>query len=308
MIAGCVVLIIGFFNTDRILSSELNIPANIETQISESQIYQNFLKFKKKEASFWKKIKGEPTTSDTPSLPVITESPEAQEEVIPEEPVAVEPIKVTPPVTILAVGDSLILEGFGPQFKKKILTYQDVTLISEGKYSTGLNKVSYFDWYARTNELITLHQPDVLLIMIGANDGQSITDNEGNEYLLYTDGWETTYHERVSSYLNLFANQVDIMYWVGHPVPRDENFRKKFELMNRIYQEECAKFSNVVYIDSWARFAVDGKYSAVVADDTGLKQTVKASDGVHLTIHGGNILSDLVITKMKENIELIQKE
>ncbi|MBN1373874.1 DUF459 domain-containing protein [Candidatus Dojkabacteria bacterium] len=263
---------------------------------------------KSEEAEVWGKIKGTKTVSpqnvqrpDIPDQP-IGNTPSI-EEPINNPTVPVEPQKsLSTPFSALILGDSMVIEGFGPQLETKLIDY-DVSVVRFGQYSTGLNRIDYYDWYTVTNDYITTYHPDILIFMIGANDGQAIQAFDGTYYQLYEDGWEDIYRERVALFLEYFADDVKFLYWVGHPIPRDTNdFYIKFQIFNRIYKEECAKYDNAIYINAWDRFAVNGEYAAAVADDHGVTQLVKGADGVHVTVHGGNILADLVITYMEKNI------
>lgn len=276
-----------------------------------SRVYssEKYNDIKVTEEQLWDRIKGEETLYSSESTSVNWEefqdqgsnNSEATTSLIVDE----TPEKLNLPVKILLVGDSLVLEGFGPQFDKMLKNYEGIELHRYGKYSTGLNKIDYFDWYSYTDQLIDSIEPDILIIMIGANDGQGIVSVDGkNISFKDAENWNNAYRERVVRYLQLTNHKVKYIYWVGHPIPRDTNFYEKFERMNLIYKEESSKYSNVIYVDSWTRFAVDGKYSATLTDSQGIERTVKASDGVHLTTHGGNILSELVIEYLKEQVEL----
>lgn len=94
------------------------------------------------------------------------------------------------------------------------------------------------------------------------------------------------------------------VYWIGHPIPKTSNFNKKFKIMNKVYGAQSKKFSNVTFINMWNRFAVNGKYSAYVKNDAGVKCSAKNGDGVHLSICGAKIASQYVIPIMKKNVEL----
>jgi len=276
-----------------------------------SKIYssEKYNDIKITEEQLWNRIKGEETLYPSDSASINWESYGTQDSVDTDitPPLIEETVteKLELPIKILLVGDSLVLEGFGPQFDKMIKNYEGIELHRYGKYSTGLNKIDYFDWYSYTDQLIDTIEPDILIIMIGANDGQGIVSVDGkNISFKDADNWNNSYRERVVRYLQLTNHRVKYIYWVGHPIPRDTNFYEKFERMNLIYKEECAKYPNAIYVDSWTRFSVDGKYSATLIDSQGVERTVKASDGVHLTTHGGNILSELVIESLKENVNL----
>ena len=214
--------------------------------------------------------------------------------------------KIAAPVKFLLVGDSLMREGFGPALETSLRAYKDVNLVREGVYSTGLNKTDYFDWVAKTEELIGLNKPDVLVVMFGANDGQGILDDDGKAHELGTDGWRDVYTQRVDRYLTRIAPRVKKLYWVGHPIPGSDKFMRKFSVMNPIYQSEIAKFPNAVYVDTWDRFAVNGVYKRSLPDENGHPQVARQGDGVHVTNFGGKIMAGLVINAILQNVDVKQ--
>jgi hypothetical protein len=225
----------------------------------------------------------------------------------PEQPsdfIQPEKTKIQLPIKVLLIGDSLIIEKFGPYVEQTLLTYEGVEVYREGHYSTGLNRIDYYDWFSRTRELINSYQPDILVIYVGANDGQHIRAYDGTYCRWPSTAWDVAYKERVMKYFEEFSPEFMKIYWIGHPIPRTTDFQNKFSKMNDLYMSSSNLFENVIYINSWDRFAVDGKYSPTLADDDGLVQYVKASDGVHLTQHGSKILTDLLLDYMGEDIDL----
>jgi hypothetical protein len=214
------------------------------------------------------------------------------------------PQNISTPFKVLIVGDSLILEGFGPMLEKTLLEHEGVDVVREGAYSTGLNKTDFFDWNQKTEELITLHKPDVLIVMFGANDGQGILDADGKAHPLGTEGWSEVYGRRVDAYLKRISPKIKKLFWVGHPIPGNAKFRSKLAAMNLVYQSETAKFPNAVYVNTWDRFAVNGEFKASIADDRGLVKRVKGGDGVHVTNFGGKIMADVVIKEMQPYVDI----
>lgn len=266
----------------------------------QTETYKSYLAVKSSEAAFWSDIKG--TKSNTGEITNILNNAPPTEVQNPKTPIA--PQKITPPVKFLLVGDSMMLVGFGPALENSLLKYNGVSVVREGVYSTGLNRIDYFDWFTKTDELITLHKPDVLIVMFGANDGQGIKDKEGKPHELGSESWKEVYRQRVNVYLSRTAPKLKKIYWVGHPITGNDNFLAKFQAMNPIYEAECAKFPNAVFINTWERFAVNGTYSQTISDDNGLRQIAKQSDGVHVTDFGGRVLTDFVLKTVLKDVEI----
>ena len=210
--------------------------------------------------------------------------------------------KLETPLNFLLVGDSMMLVGFGPNLEAQLLNKSGVTAYREGQYSTGLNRVDYYDWYSKTDELINQYNPDVLIVMYGANDGQGILDENGVAYQLTDSGWDEVYRQRVYAYMNMFTSKVKKIYWVGHPITISEDFNPKFTRMNAIYKSESEKFENIEYIDMWQLMSVDGQYASAMPDKNGNVAILKQSDDVHVTEHGGIIMADIMIDLLSEDI------
>lgn len=211
--------------------------------------------------------------------------------------------KLTLPAKFLLIGDSLMIEGFGPEMEKALGAREGMTPVRNGVYSTGLNRTDFFDWAAKTEELVAANRPDAIVVIFGANDGQGITDENGKDHPLGTPGWSETYAKRVNAYLKRVSPIVKKIFWVGHSIPGNAKFRAKIAPMNKVYEEEAAKFPNVVFVNTWDRFAVNGVFSPRVTDDEGKSGIVKGSDGIHVTAFGGKMMAAEVMKAIAKDLE-----
>jgi hypothetical protein len=258
-------------------------------------------RFFQNQADFWVKIKKSPVIfsyrrNSNPEIPPPT--PQPPQSSIPK-----------PPYNILIVGDSFIAEGFGPVLEKELLLYKNVTAYREGKYSTGLSRPDYFNWDVEIKNLINTHNPNVAIVMFGANDGQDQRTLDGKVIHYGTDDWNVEYAKRVGSFLNILLENKIFVFWIGNPIARDKKYSDKMVNLNSIYEDECKKQKNVVFIPTWS-FLTDseGKYSAYLLDENGKLKLARASDGIHTTTFGSKILVDKVMLIINNDlqIELIQ--
>ncbi|MBD1937122.1 DUF459 domain-containing protein [Microcoleus sp. FACHB-68] len=202
----------------------------------------------------------------------------------------------------LVVGDSIVLD-IGVQLQSTLQKSYKITQIKiDYKISTGLNRIDYYDWYARTTQLIKAYKPDVLVVMFGGNDDQDITDFQGKYRRILTTEWKQAYRERVEKYAKLVSSPpVRKVYWIGQPISSKPRYSKFFLIFNEIYRDVSKNYPKIEYISSWEKFSVGGKFAPILADKAGKRGYVKANDGVHLTPHGAKILSNLVIEKMLQD-------
>ncbi|WP_445242581.1 SGNH/GDSL hydrolase family protein [Microcoleus sp. Pol12B5] len=199
----------------------------------------------------------------------------------------------------LFIGDSVMFDlGIQLQYtlKKK---YNIVDTKIDYKVSTGLNRIDYYDWYARTRQILNNYQPDVVIVLFGANDRQNIIDSQGKGRAVLTKEWQKAYQERVERYAKLLdSSSVRKVYWVGQSIPNKSSYLKAFPIMNDIYKNASKSSSKIEFVSTWETFAQAGKFVPVVANKSGKRGYVKNNDGLHFTSHGAQIISDLIVDQM----------
>lgn len=256
--------------------------------------------FFEQEKVFWEMIKKSPKVFDYNINSVVTNPPP-----ISPKPVIL-PAKLEPPYRLLIVGDSFIAERFGPGLEKELLLYKDTTVYRKGIYSTGLSRPDYFDWNKQIKELIEAHSANVVIVLFGANDAQDLKTVGGKTITHYGDkNWNEEYGKKVSAFLDIFAENKITVFWIGNPIARDDYYLKRMANLNYVFQNECSKYKNCYFISTWDVLKDSkGKYSAYLPDATGKNRLARASDGIHTTPFGAEILIKAVMTKIKERMKL----
>lgn len=171
--------------------------------------------------------------------------------------------------SILLIGDSLSVET-GKQLKNlnagDVLTYSVV--------GSGLNSAKHFDWFSHIPKILEGVNPDIVVIMIGANDWPS-----------------EKYEQKVKDFLYLFAKQGKNVYWVGVPPMQDNELNERRKKINTILRKTVGK-ANYIDLDN-------------VLGDRGLftlkkgNVTIRTSDGVHLTSEGGKLISEEIMRRIE---------
>ncbi|MCU0653447.1 MAG: hypothetical protein MUD10_04270, partial [Candidatus Pacebacteria bacterium] len=82
------------------------------------------------------------------------------------------PGKISGPFRMLIVGDSFVAigGGMGDPLEKTLLSQKDTIVTRLGKVSSGLARQDYFNWPATAQKMVTQHNPNVAIMMYGAND------------------------------------------------------------------------------------------------------------------------------------------
>lgn len=291
--------------------------ASAELQQAINQL--NISGIRKNEQRFWSSIKDIDFNENNPQAQriAIAEKPNKKSAITPKQKIinisqksvnkkpnklAVKAKPEKPYQSFLFVGDSIMLD-LGTQIQSALRQNYNLTNTKlDYKVSSGLNRIDYYDWYARTTKIIKDYKPDVLVVMFGGNDDQTITDNEGKYQVVLTEEWKKTYHARVEKYAKLVsASSVRKVYWIGQPMSNRPRYQKFFSVLNEIYSQVSKSYPKIEFVSTWNTFAEGGKYATVVADKSGKKRYVKANDGVHFTIHGARMIGGLIIDRMVED-------
>jgi hypothetical protein len=197
------------------------------------------------------------------------------------------------PLRVVVVGDSLA-QGIGT-FAERVFRPSLVNVFREGQISTGLSREDYFNWPGRMRVIVHQARPDLTIVMLGENDGQSLVDPDGNLVaMIGTNEFPSAYEERAREFAKIATSEGGHVIWVGLPQPRDTRRWDFIGRQNAAFAQVAAELPNVSYFDTWSAFAaLDGGYTAYYHDGRHVT-LVRADDGVHFNADGYTILMRLV--------------
>jgi uncharacterized protein len=206
------------------------------------------------------------------------------------------------PARLWVAGDSLT-DTLGPALLNAVDGTGVVKVRREVQYSSCLNR-PVFDWPARMDAELTAHPADIVVFMIGANDGVPI-ETAGDWVGTDNPAWRDAYRRRVSEAMDRLEARTASVYWVGQPITRSDTLSAKVAVMNAIYRSEAAKRPRVRYVDAWNVLAdASGRYSAYLPDSSGRPELVRRADGVHLTAAGADRLATAVLDAIRQDWRL----
>lgn len=211
-----------------------------------------------------------------------------------------------PPYSVLIVGDSFIAERLGPELEKTLASFQDVSVRRVGIYSTGLTRPDYFSWNEKLETLIAENNPNVAIVMFGANDAQDAYASGTLYAVRYgTSDWDALYEARVKSFLSILQNHRITTFWIGNPMPRAEVYKEKMARLNRHYATAAAASKNALFISNWTTLAnASGTYAEYLPDENEIERRVRASDGIHPTPFGAGIMTRFIVAELQKYLIL----
>lgn len=206
-------------------------------------------------------------------------------------------ISTAPPARIMVAGDSFAV-GIGLSLAQS-LKGAGVTLDQRGKTSSGLNSPRFFDWNASLAKYLDAAKPDALVVMLGANDAHNGAG---------TTAWAEDFSRKTAHFIDIAAKKGVFTYWVALPPMKDPAFNAKAETANDAMRNACKANSSCAFIESLDILGDEaGRYVSKKALDGKIK-SLRAKDGVHLTMNGYKALSDKILDKCAGKREISLKE
>ncbi len=225
----------------------------------------------------------QPPVEATTTVPPVTAPPTTAG---PRVPSAADPLRVS------LVGDSTMIET-GKALQRSLADTGLAESILDARASSGFSRPDFYDWPAHLREVIPERDPEVVVAMFGGNDAQGFVV-DGSVYDFGSPEWITEYGNRVRGAMEYLAEDGRTVIWISQPTMRSASFESKIAVINQIYQEQAAVVDGVVLLDSRPLLTPNG-YDAYGTGVGGSEVQLRASDGIHLTGAGGEVIAAAVL-------------
>ena len=207
---------------------------------------------------------------------------------------------------VVVVGDSLAA-GLGT-YLERVMKPSLVRVSRQGQISTGLSRPDYFNWPATMRSIVDRFRPDLVIVMLGENDAQGLRSPQGD--VLVPSGtypWPAAYQERVRDFAQVASSGGARVVWAGLPVARDRSRWEILERLNGIYADVAAGEPDVAFLDTWDLYASpSGGYTAYLHQGNDVIE-IRASDGLHFTPTGYELLARAALQVAVDEFELAEK-
>jgi uncharacterized protein len=205
---------------------------------------------------------------------------------------------------VLIVGDSLGIDMGGP-LQNDLANTGVVQVNLDGRESTGLTRPDYFNWPAELQSDMAADRPQVVVIMMGANDPQ---DFPGPPDIPFTSPkWNFAYAARVASFMQIAESTGATVIWVGMPPMQNSALSAKMFDINLLDQQQAAlQKVPVHFISIWTLLGTaQGNYTPFITNSAGQVVNVRTPDGTHLTPAGGEVLSQTVLNYLRGPLHFV---
>jgi hypothetical protein len=192
--------------------------------------------------------------------------------------------------TIVLAGDSMMAVGLSSTLLREATQYKDVILLKAFKSGTGLARPEVFNWQREYPAMLKDAHPDIVLVAIGANDGQGFVDG-GIVYPFGTEGWKDIYQRRVQAYIDMLESSGATVVWLGLPPMKSSVYDEHIALVNRIDYAVVTASPGAIWFstaglvgDANGRFQDFGQVA-------GQTVRLRQGDGIHLSDDGAVLIA-----------------
>ena len=190
--------------------------------------------------------------------------------------------------SVLIIGDSNIRGALGIVLERDLEAVgHDVTRY--GVPSSGLARPDFFDWSLTAKGLAEMVDPDVVLVMFGANDTQRIKGRKG-ETIHWRDesAWRSAYTRRWYALTRALKGDDRRVIVLGPTNRRSERHVAALQRVRAVQREVCDALSGVMWLDLFPHSSdSEGEHLHKGFDVFGKRVRLRMSDGRHLTRRGG---------------------
>jgi len=210
----------------------------------------------------------------------------------PKMPTAADPLRA------LIVGDSIGLDLGGP-LQSDLAGTGVVNAALDARESTGLTRPDYFNWPAELTSDLRTVEPQVVVVMIGANDAQDFLGPPDVPFSSPT--WNTLYAQRVAQFMQIAESGGATVLWVGMPPMQDVGLDAQMADVDAVVAHQAAlAHPAVTYLSTDKTLGTpQGGYTAFVTNAAGQVVNVRTPDGTHLTPGGGQVVAQQVINELQ---------
>ncbi|TPV94585.1 MAG: DUF459 domain-containing protein [Myxococcales bacterium FL481] len=223
-----------------------------------------------------------------------------------------EPATPQEPYRVLLVGDSLIATGFGVLLEKRLDAHPHIRCFRRGKSASGLARPDFFDWMSEAKRQVKNRKPDLIVVVMGGNDGQDLTHKrkKSSRVRWKSEGWEAAYRERVDALTDVLldGNQRKLL-WLGLPFMDLRSLERKLVTIREVQQAAVAARGEMAsYVDTTSLLGDGSEGLPEYVRVRKRKHKLRDDDGIHFTMSGSQYFADKVYPEVLRVLNLAPAE
>jgi uncharacterized protein len=194
---------------------------------------------------------------------------------------------------VIVMGDSLadqLAQGLADAFFEE---RPEIAIVKKTRGSSGLVRADFYDWPAQAPGLIENEKVNAIVIMLGANDRQTLRDEKG-AYEIRSDRWRELYVARIDAMINAVKPKGVPVIVVGQPSMVHPRLHADMPYINEILRERALAMG-ALYVDVWDGFVNENDQFITMGPALdGQTRRLRIADGVHFSRAGARKLGHYV--------------
>lgn len=185
---------------------------------------------------------------------------------------------------VLVIGDftaAALAEGLTRAYSDNA----DIIVRAKTENNSGLSRTEIYNWPASVAGLIAQEKPDLIIIMLGANDRRPLSIS-GKQFDFGAEDWTKAYKARLQALAQALQKTGIAWIMAGLPPFKQDNLNEAALAFNRLFKQ-AAEQSGGHFIDIWEGFVdPQGKFALSGYDINGQTARLRNNDGVNFTLAG----------------------
>ena len=211
---------------------------------------------------------------------------------------------LTHPLKVLVTGDSL---STYPGDQLANLANSKVHVVVKGFNGTGLTTPGSFNWQVAAQNLVHDVHPDVVVVIMGANDGWDMT-HDGATLDWASPPWQREYARRIAVVMQTFLRGgVDRVYYGGPPTSPAANYQRIFASINAAGAQAAAAIPGARWVDLFNGTSEHGRYSRSESYH-GKRIDARQGDGLHWSFDGSVLPASLFLHALEREYGPLAKQ
>ena len=174
----------------------------------------------------------------------------------------------------------------------------DVRVTREPHLGTGISKEFVVDWGQLSTRQVRKHDPDAVVVFIGANEGFPMTGAGDRKVECCDAAWAAEYANRARRMMDTYRRAGDArVYWITIPTARAAARARIGRVVNAAVGVAAQPWrAHVRVIDTVPTFTPEGYRDAMPVE--GVETIVRQADGIHLNEDGASLLADALLREV----------
>lgn len=205
-----------------------------------------------------------------------------------------EPVAELELETMLVTGDSMS-QPLDSELARR-LAPEGVEVVREPYLGSGISDTDIVDWGKVSVTQAAEHEPDAVVVFIGAGDGYPMPGPDGEPVECCGPEWAAIYANRARQMMDTYRRGAAArVYWMTIPTPRNPERAEITQVVNAAIEVAAQPWrSEIRVVDLVEALTPDDAYRNAIEVD-GAERIVRASDGLHLSEAGASVAADRVM-------------